>query len=117
MTRLPLAQPGRQVAFGLALLAAGLLAVLDRLQMFDRALLPTFWPLLLVGLGLVRLLRPTHAGSVPAGAALLIVGGMLTAHRLGYTGLHWTDVWPAFLLLGGLSMLLRGLRGGDRPGR
>ena len=116
MTHPHLPHPGRQVAFGLALLAAGLLALLDRLQLFDRALLPTFW-LLLVGLGLLRLLRPTHAGSVPAGAALLIVGGVLTAHRLGYTGLHWPDVWPAFLLLGGLSMLLRGLRGGDRPGR
>lgn len=117
MSRPHLPHPGRQVAFGLALLAAGLLAVLDRLEAFDRALLPTFWPLLLVGLGLARLLRPSHAGAVPAGIALLIVGGMLTAHRLGYTGLHWADVWPAFLLLGGLSLLLQGLRGGARPGR
>ena len=110
-------QPGHRVLFGLVIAAAGTLALLDNLRLFDLHLLRSFWPLALVLFGLARLAMPGRGRL--SGIALVLVGGMLTAQNLGsdlFALRHW---WPVFIIVAGLSLLRRGAPGamqlqGDR---
>lgn len=101
--------PAHRIAAGLAAIGLGALALLDRQHAFDLPLLHTFWPLALVLLGAVRLGWPRHAGGL-GGAALIAVGGLLTARNLGLTGFSLHDAWPLFVIFAGLALVLRGLR-------
>jgi len=100
---------GHRILLGLAVVAIGVLALLDNLRLFDTALLRTFWPMGLVLWGLGRLAWPSHAGSGLLGVALIGVGLALTAQNLGYMHFRWRDWWPVFIILAGLSILLRGI--------
>jgi predicted membrane protein len=101
-------QGGHRVLLGLAVIAFGVLALLDNLRLFDMALLRTFWPLGLVLWGLSRLAWPTRHGSGAFGAILVGVGLVLTIENLGFMRFHWHDWWPVFVILAGLSILMRG---------
>ena len=98
--------PAQRIVVGLAVIAFGTLALLDRQQLFGLPPLHTFWPLMIVLLGLTRLIG--RAGNPIAGLAMVLVGSLLTSHNLGY-GPSMRDWWPAFVILGGVSVLWRGL--------
>lgn len=100
---------GQRVLFGLAVIGVGVISLLDNLRLFDIPLMRTFWPMVLVFWGLARLAWPMHRGSGLMGAVLIVVGGVLTAQNLGYVQFHWRDWWPAFIILFGVSIVLRGL--------
>lgn len=100
------AHPAQRVLVGVGVIAVGTLALLDRQHAFDLPLLQTFWPLVLVMLGLARLVG--RAGRPIAGMAMVLLGGLLISHHLGY-GPSMRDWWPAFVMLGGVSLLWRGL--------
>ena len=102
-------RPAQRVVLGLVVIAVGAMALLDRQQLFGLPLLRTFWPLALVLLGLSRLAWPARAGGGLVAAALVVAGSLLTARNLGYTGFSLRDWWPAFIVLAGLSIVLRGL--------
>jgi hypothetical protein len=108
-------QPGQRVLLGLAVAAAGTLALLDNLRLFDIALLRSFWPLALVLFGLARLALPGRGRL--SGIALVLVGTLLTAQNLGselFALRHW---WPVFIIGAGLSLLRRDTRCATRlPG-
>jgi predicted membrane protein len=99
---------GHRILFGLAVIGIGLLALLDNLHMFGTPLLRTFWPLGLVLWGLSRLAWPRHTGSGLFGLILIGVGLVLTAQNLGFVRFSMRDWWPVFIILAGLSILMRG---------
>lgn len=96
--------PTQRVLIGLGVIAIGTLALLDRQHLFDLPLLHTFWPLALVLLGLARLTARSQAPI--AGLAMILIGSLMTAHNLGYSGFSMRDWWPAFVILGGVSLLV-----------
>ncbi len=111
-------QGGHRILLGLAVIAFGVLALLDNLRLFDRALLRTFWPLGLVLWGLARLAWPARDGNGVFGAILVGVGVVLTVENLGFMHFHWRDWWPVFVILAGVSILLRGAwPGASRAGQ
>lgn len=99
---------GHRIFFGLAVIGIGVLALLDNLNVFDTRLLRSFWPLALVLWGMSRLAWPRHRGSGLFGLILIGAGLVLTAQNLGYVHFHWRDWWPVFIILAGLSILMRG---------
>lgn len=101
--------PGERIAFGLAIIGVGVLALLDNLQVFDMRLLRTFWPLALVLWGLSQLAWPRQGSSRVFGTVLVLVGTALTVKHLGYLDLRLRDWWPVILIAVGLSVLSRGL--------
>lgn len=107
--------PGRHVFIGLGIATVGTLALLDNLRVFDVALLRTFWPLALVLLGLARLVWPGNLGSRMSGVALMLVGAMLTAGNLGSDLFALHRWWPVFIIVAGLSLLLRRGTAGATP--
>jgi len=101
----PLRHTTRHLLLGAGLVVAGTLALLDQHRVFDLPLLQTFWPLVLVMLGVARLVG--HEGHPIAGLAMVLIGGLMTARNLGYAGFAMHEWWPAFVILGGVSMLWR----------
>ena len=99
----------KRALFGLAVMGLGALALIDNLHLFDIALLHTFWPLIFVFFGLGRLLWPRHPGGALVGVALIGLGGLMTAHNLGQITFNLHQWWPVFIVLAGLSIVLRGL--------
>lgn len=101
--------PGHRIVFGLGVIGIGALALLDNLDAFGMPLLRTFWPLALVLWGLGRIVWPRHAASWLFGAILITVGSVMTAQNLGMLHIELRQWWPVFIILAGLSILLRGL--------
>lgn len=104
--RRPPSHAGQRIVFGLAVVAVGVLALLDNLHVFDIALLRTFWPLGLVLWGVGRLIFRQH-GSVMVSLAVIAIGTVMTAQNLGITDIRLRDWWPVLIILAGLSILGR----------
>ncbi len=98
----------KRAVFGLAVIGVGTLALLDNLRLFDMALLRTFWPLVFVFLGLSHMVWPRRAGGRLFGLVPILVGLLVTAHNLGYQTLDFWQWWPVFVILAGISIMLRG---------
>ncbi|RZJ07790.1 MAG: hypothetical protein EOP39_15475 [Rubrivivax sp.] len=110
-------QAGSRVVLGLAVAGIGVLALLDNLHVFNIALLRTFWPLALVLWGLGRLVWWRHPGSGLVSVIAIGAGVILTAQNLDLFHFSLRVWWPVFIILAGLSILMRGLipRPGDGP--
>ena len=105
--------PSRLV-IGLFLILMGAFALAGNLDLFDTHLAWRLWPLLLVGLGIVKLLFPGERGERWGGAWLLVVGCWAMASTWGWLGLTWHNSWPLLLIGVGGLMTLRAVFGGDR---
>ena len=112
--------PSARLVIGIAITALGVLLLLDSAGLLEADRVLRFWPLVLVALGLVMVRRGFQGGNWFPGAAVLIVGLILVAQRLGFAQLDFDKLWPLFIILVGLGILTRAFRGGRTarsPGR
>jgi predicted membrane protein len=101
---------GRAVA-GLIVIAFGVLFLLENLGYVYVRDLWDFWPVILIGLGISRMVNCHNSSGMTTGLILALVGGLFLAHNLGYIPYRIANMfWPLVLILFGLRMLLR--RGG-----
>jgi FtsH-binding integral membrane protein len=100
--------------FGLILIGLGVVFTLDRMGMYEVGQLWSWWPVAVVGVGLASLIAPKNAGDATAGAVTAAVGAFFLAHKLDLIDWRLRDVWPAFLVLGGIVLIVRSLA--DRRG-
>jgi hypothetical protein len=99
-----------RLVFGLIVLVVGVLLLAGNLGFDVPRRVWTYWPLVLVGLGLIRLLWPGSPDERRSGVGLLVAGIYCSISEWHLFGLHWGSAWPVFLIAAGLSMLLRGPR-------
>jgi predicted membrane protein len=111
-------QRGRAV-FGLFVIAFGIAALLQNLGFVPRDLLQTWWPLVFVGLGAVRLMQRPGPHAVVFSLGLLTLGAAMIASNLGVIHVRARDWWPLLVIFIGASMIARAFgRGGpERWGR
>jgi len=102
-----------RVVFGLFVIAIGVTALMDNLGLIDSRVIQPFWPLVFVALGVLRLARWRDGAGAVFGLALVGVGAAMTLDNLGLVHFHPLDWWPALLILGGASVVARGIRGSD----
>ena len=95
---------------GLALTAIGLALLGDTLGVLDADRVLRFWPLVLVGLGVVFVLRARDGGPWFPGAVLILVGGAFLLEELGYLEGGLDRLWPLIVVLLGIAIMSRGLR-------
>lgn len=108
--------PGRLV-IGAYLLVIGALLLASNLGYDVPGELWSYWPFLLVGLGLVKLLWPESSEERAGGFWLLASGIYAWISIWNLFGLHWGSAWPIFLVAGGVAIVFRGLCGKPEPVR
>lgn len=97
----------RQMLRGLVLVAAGAAVLLDRTGLID---LDAYWqyaPLLLVAFGLNRAVGAPNARDLSGGLWTALTGIWLFICLNELFGLTFWNSWPVFIIIGGLTMVLR----------
>src|SRR5438105_3021088 len=92
---------GRMIT-GLLVMAIGIALLFERSALFYLHGVWRWWPLLLIGMGVAKLLTPPPGGP-RRGSTLVVVGVWFLLDELGI----WTlrDSWPIFLVAYGLKIV------------
>ena len=105
---------GAHILIGSFLVLAGGALLVENFGVIDIGPIWRFWPLILVGLGIVRIREATSRRTQGAGLWLLLLGLWFAVPTLHIGGLTFSDTWPAIFIAIGLSMLWKSLP--DFPG-
>lgn len=108
MNASPAISPRGRLSLGLVLIALGVVLTLGQAGLFRLEGLGRFWPLLLLGVGWVKVGQPLEDGQRAVGVALLFAGGLLLLNNI----LSWGRAWPLLLVLLGALLLWQAL---DKP--
>jgi hypothetical protein len=82
-------------------IAIGLLLTFDQAGILNLDGFGRFWPLLLIGIGIVKVRQPLEDGQRAVGTALLLAGGFIQLLSV----LSWARAWPLMLVgWGGLLL-------------
>ena len=112
--------PARGAVVGFILIALGGIFLLDQAGIIraDYAF-RLFWPAVLIGLGLLSILQPSHPSRTFWGGLLLLLGIVLMVNNLGIAHIRFEMFWPLWIIAAGVWMLLRtsGYGGYPRHGR
>jgi cell wall-active antibiotic response 4TMS protein YvqF len=95
------------VTLGVIVMALGLLFLMDKLEIVQRALLGLFWPGVLVAWGFMRIVWPSRPGREVGGVWIALVGGLLMLDQLSIVRMG--ESWPLFVIIGGMLMIFRAL--------
>jgi hypothetical protein len=96
-----------RTSLGLVLIAVGLVLTLDSAGILRTDGLGRWWPLLLIGVGIVKVRQPREDGQRAAGVALLLLGGLF----LFTSVLAVRSAWPLLLVAFGVFLFLQGVEG------
>jgi Domain of unknown function (DUF5668)/Cell wall-active antibiotics response 4TMS YvqF len=94
-----------KVIFGLALVALGVIFILDNLHVIYAGRLWDYWPLLMIVPGIARLMQPDRPGQRVWGAILVFVGGLFLLRNLDILWIPFHRVWPFLLVTLGLYLI------------
>jgi hypothetical protein len=104
------------VVGGLILVALGVIFLLEQRGLLGFAGITSWWPLIVVAMGVGKLVGGGSGRRRRGGLWLLFVGVWLLANTNHYLGLTWQNSWP-IMLIGFGVMLTLGAVFGDRCGR
>ncbi len=90
---------------GLILVAIGVLFLLGNLNIVHSSYWISYWPVILIVIGLVQLVDSTSSSGRVGGGVMLVVGGLFLADNLGYLSFPIWNLWPLILIGVGLMML------------
>ena len=97
------------VVMGIIILLLGILFLLGNLGYFYVADIWQFWPVILIGLGIARILDARGLHGALWGGTLALAGVIFLANSLGYLPWRlWHLMWPLLLIGWGVIILLRG---------
>lgn len=110
------------IFWGLLLVGLGVTFLLVQRDLLPREWLYNWWnwwPAILVGAGLVKLIRPGSPDDVGSGVTTILFGFWFFANQYEWYGLHWRNSWPLALVAIGAGMMVKAvafgmMRGGSR---
>lgn len=100
-----------QVVLGVLVIALGLLFLLDNLGIVDMHRAFSFWPMVFVIVGTVKLCDTRTQGGTLLGAGLIGFGVLLMLDRMDIIDFSWRTVWPLVLIGMGGFLVYKALRG------
>jgi predicted membrane protein len=103
---------GRMIAGGV-LIALGVLFTLDNFGIVEAGDVFRYWPLFLVGFGLLKVAQARYSEQRVGGAVLMAAGVLLLLRTLHVINLHMRQVWPIALVIGGGLLIWRSVRRRD----
>jgi hypothetical protein len=92
---------------GIIFVGIGALLLLNNLQIFPLHEVWRYWPAILIAVGMVKLVDSTYGGGRAAGAIMVVGGGVLLAHTMGFITIRRQDIWPLIFIGIGLLMLFQ----------
>lgn len=100
-----------QVVLGVLVIAMGLLFLLDNLGFVDMHRAFSFWPMLFVIVGTVKLCDTRTQGGTMLGAAMVGIGVLLMLDRMDIIDFSWRTIWPLVLIGLGGFLVAKAIRG------
>lgn len=100
-----------QVILGLMVIALGLLFLLDNLDILDMHRAISFWPMVFIVIGTVKLCDTSSQGGRVVGGLLIGLGVLLTLDRMDIIEFSWRAVWPLVLIGFGVLLLYKAVYG------
>jgi hypothetical protein len=91
------------------LIAVGAIFFLNNLHILTFRDVLDYWPVILIGLGMVKVVDATDNAARAGGAILMVVGAVFLAPTLGIWHLSAGDLWPLILIGVGAVLLLQRL--------
>jgi predicted membrane protein len=95
------------VVLGAAIIAIGVLLLLDNLGIVPAVNLWDYWPVILIALGLARLTNTSSPSSLIWGGAITAAGALLLLNNLNLLHFPFHMLWPLLVIAFGASMLFR----------
>lgn len=101
-----------RIMLGTLAIAAGVLMLIDRLDLGEIHLTTRLWPLFPLGLGLLRMIDPPpprggrHRGHAP-GAWLVFIGAWGLVNEFHVWDLDYDRSWPLLVVFAGTMMVWR----------
>lgn len=96
-----------RTSLGLVLIVVGLVLTLDSAGILHTESLGQWWPLLLIGVGIVKVRQPREDGQRAAGVAFLLLGGLFQFTSI----LAVRSAWPLLMVAVGAFLLWQGVEG------
>ncbi len=106
-----------KVLLGLAVIAAGLLLLLDNMGIYIPFRVWDFWPVILILMGISHLAEKKDHGGSWGGWIFIIIGSLFLLRNLDLMPFHFRDLWPLFLIIIGISLLRHGFSGKARASK
>jgi hypothetical protein len=103
-----------RVLVGMLIIAAGLVMMSDQIGWSGLHLSGRYWPLFLIGFGLVRWLAPADCGRPRArrgGAWFMYLGLWFFVNEFHLFGLDYHNSWPLLIIGAGIGMVWRAFEG------
>lgn len=109
--------PRQRIVFGLVLAFLGVLFLLDNFRVFDARAVLSFWPIVLIAVGGLKLSNARRPADYVVGGTMVLAGVLLTLTHMGVIEVRWRDWWPVLLIALGAVVILQGqLRNNDGKG-
>ncbi len=98
----------QRLVFGMVLAFLGVVFLLDNFHVFDARAVLSFWPVMLIALGGLRMAQAHRPTGQVVGLILVLVGVMWTLSNMGIVSLRWRDWWPLLMIAAGGLVIFRG---------
>jgi hypothetical protein len=99
-----------RLVFGALLLSLGVLWTADNLGLTDAGQVLRWWPLLLLGFGVSRIVGWGCARNVLIGVLASVLATLMLLHEVGWVHAGLGLIWPLVLVALGVQILMRGAR-------
>ncbi len=96
-----------QVVLGLMVIAVGLLFLLDNLDILDTRRAVSFWPMLFIIVGTVKLCDTQTRGGQLMGTGFIGLGVLIMLDRMDIIDFNWRVLWPLFFIGFGVYTLYK----------
>ncbi|NNG23383.1 LiaI-LiaF-like domain-containing protein [Telluria aromaticivorans] len=100
-----------QVVLGLMVIFVGLLFLLDNLDILDTRRAVSFWPMLFIIVGTVKLCDTQTRGGQLMGTGFIGLGVLIMLDRMDIIDFNWRVLWPLFFIGFGVYTLYRARTG------
>lgn len=97
--------PGGSLISGLIIVSVGVVLLLGQMHIIDVRMIWRFWPAIFCIVGISNIFGADQPVQRLWGGFLVVFGGVLIAHQMGYLHYGIGQLWPLFLIGAGLLLI------------
>jgi len=101
----------QHVVIGSIIVVVGVLALLDKLNIFPIGNIFNFWPCIFAVIGFLKISQSKSPYSMIIGVSFIVLAILLTLKHLGVIHFEWQDWWPLIVIAVGASIIFRDRQG------